>query len=85
MPQSKKGKYSSRLSDEKKLGNHESFRTHDGFYRMMIDSLDGQSIFTTDKGGGLLVVGTQDRKNYLDIKKKRLSVKMFRCYLPLKI
>lgn len=51
MPQSKKGKYSKRLSNEKKSGTHESFRTHDSFYRMLIKSLDGQSIFTTDKRG----------------------------------
>jgi len=51
MPQSKKGKYSSRLSNTRKQGTHGSFRTHEGFYRMMIESLDGQSIFTTDKGG----------------------------------
>src|SRR5581483_3736549 len=51
MPQSKKGKYSSRLSSKKNSGTHGSFRTHEGFYRMMVESLDGQSIFTTDKGG----------------------------------
>jgi len=51
MPQSKKGKYSSRLSDDKKLGNHASFREHDNFYRMMIESLQGYSVFTTDRGG----------------------------------
>lgn len=53
MPQSKKGKYSSRLSNTKKLGTHGSFRTNEGFYRMLIESLDGQSIFTTDKNGSI--------------------------------
>ncbi|MCX6719683.1 MAG: hypothetical protein NTV36_01060 [Candidatus Staskawiczbacteria bacterium] len=51
MLQSKKGKYSSRLSDTKKLGNHGSFREHDNFYRMMIESMSGNSVFTTDRGG----------------------------------
>jgi len=53
MSQSKKGKYSSRLSNTKKLGTHGSFRAHDSFYRMMIDSLDGYGVFTTDKNGNI--------------------------------
>ncbi len=40
-----------RLSTARNLETHEGLRTHDGFYRMMIESLDGQSVFTTDRGG----------------------------------
>lgn len=53
MPQSKKGKFSFRLSDDKNLGRHESFRGNEDFFRMMIESLKGYSLFTTDKGGNI--------------------------------
>ena len=53
MPQSKAGKYSSRLSNTKKLGNHESFRANEDFFRMMIESLDGYGVFSTDKEGNI--------------------------------
>jgi len=51
MAQSKKTKSRSRLSNTKKSKKYGSLRTQEGFYRMMIQSLDAQSIFTTDKGG----------------------------------
>ncbi len=51
--QTKKGKYSSRLSDSFALGNHESFRVDDSFYRMLVASLVGYGIFTTDKEGNI--------------------------------
>lgn len=51
--QSKKGEYSSRLSDSKGLGSHESFRTNDGFYRSLVESLVGYGVFTTDKMGNI--------------------------------
>ena len=53
MPQSKKGKYSSKLSDDKKSGSHGSFRANDDFFRMMVESLNGYSVFTTDKKGNI--------------------------------
>lgn len=52
VPQSKRGKYSARLSDTSFLGNHKSFRTNDSFYRLVVESL-GQAIFTTDKDGNV--------------------------------
>lgn len=51
--QSKKGKYSTRLSDSLALGHHESFRTNDNFYRLLVESLSGYGIFTTDKKGNI--------------------------------
>jgi PAS domain S-box-containing protein len=51
--QSKKGKYSTRLSNSLELGHHESFRTDDSFYRLLIESLSGYGIFTTDKKGNI--------------------------------
>jgi len=62
MPQSKKGKYSARLSNAKESGSHESFRTHDSFYRMMVDSLNGYSVFTTDKKGNISSWNTGSEK-----------------------
>jgi PAS domain S-box-containing protein len=53
LSQSKKGKYSARLSDALVSGNHESFRTNDNFYRMLVQSLIGYAIFTTDKEGNI--------------------------------
>ncbi len=53
LSQSKKGKYSARLSDALSSGNHESFRTNDNFYRMLVESLAGYAIFTTDKEGNV--------------------------------
>jgi len=53
MPQSKKGKYSKRLSNEKKLGNHLTFRGNEDFFRMIVESLNINSLFTTDKGGNI--------------------------------
>ncbi len=53
LSQSKKGEYSSRLSDSTPLGNHESFRVNDSFYRMLVESLTGYGIFTTDKEGNI--------------------------------
>lgn len=51
--QSKKGKYSTRLSDTLALGHHESFRMNDNFYRMLVESLSGYGLFTTDKKGNI--------------------------------
>ena len=53
LPQSKKGKYSSRLSNSLALGHHESFRANDSFYRLLVESLTGYSVFTTDKEGNI--------------------------------
>lgn len=53
MPQSQKGKYSSRLSNEKKLGNPGSFRGNEDFFRMMVESLAGNCLFTTDMAGNI--------------------------------
>lgn len=53
LPQSKEGKYSSRLSDVLSLGQHESFRIADNFYRLLVESLTGYGIFTTDKKGNI--------------------------------
>jgi PAS domain S-box-containing protein len=49
MPQSQKGKYSARLSSTKK----ETFRENEDFFRMMVESLSGYSMFTTDKKGNI--------------------------------
>jgi PAS domain S-box-containing protein len=35
------------------LGHHESFRTNDNFYRLLVESLSGYGIFTTDKKGNI--------------------------------
>lgn len=53
MPQSSKGKFSSRLSNEKKLGKPGSFRSDEDFFRMMVESLKGYSLFTTDMAGNI--------------------------------
>ena len=53
MPQSKKGKYSSRLSDTSKSGKHETFRENEDFFRMIVESLRGNCLFTTDMAGNV--------------------------------
>lgn len=53
MSQSQKGRFSSRLSNKKKLGKPESFRGNENFFRMIVESLKGYSLFTTDKAGNI--------------------------------
>lgn len=62
MPQSQKGKYSSRLSNEKNLGKPESFRGNDNFFRMMVESLEENCLFTTDTAGNVSSWNTGSEK-----------------------
>ncbi len=49
IPQTQTGEYNSRLA--KTDGHHASFRSSDEFFRLVIESLEGYAIFTTDREG----------------------------------
>ncbi|CAM4432005.1 PAS domain S-box-containing protein [Pedobacter westerhofensis] len=49
--QSKKGEYSSRLSDRADKGKHQTFRQDDAFFRQTLESLEDYAIFTMDLHG----------------------------------
>lgn len=51
IPQTRKGQYSDRLSEQSSESNHQGFREGEPFFRQILESLEDYAIFTTDLEG----------------------------------